>query len=112
MRWLAPVILACGCSGKPAGSASAGAGGGTSAGRCDAVRGKIEQLYRTEARAREPGRIDEAVADNTAMVMTDCAKAPARVTPCIAAATTAAELEARCLAPIDDEGTEGDRVGR
>jgi hypothetical protein len=46
------------------------------------------------------------------MVMTDCAKAPARVTPCIAAATTAAELEARCLAPIDDEGTEGDRVGR
>jgi len=107
MRWLVPAVLACGCSGKPAAAAPASPATGNG---CAAARGKVEQLYRTEARVREPGRVDEAVADNTAMVMTDCAKAPARVTACIAAAGTAAELEARCLAPIDDEGSEGDQA--
>jgi hypothetical protein len=107
VRWLIPVVLACGCSGKPAAPASGSAAAGTG---CDSVRGKVEQLYRAEARTREPARVDEAVADNTAMVMTDCAKAPARVTACITAASTATELEARCLAPLDDEGTEGDRT--
>lgn len=108
LTWLAPAVLAFGCSGKPA---SPGIGS-AAAGSCDAARGKVEALYRTEARAREPGRVDEAVADNTAMVMADCAKAPAKVTPCIAAAGTVSELEARCLEPLDDEGTEGDRRAR
>ena len=44
--------------------------------------------------------------------MNDCAKAPAKLTACIAAITTVAELEARCLIPIDDEGTEGDKLAR
>ncbi|HEY0480272.1 MAG TPA: hypothetical protein VGD37_22285 [Kofleriaceae bacterium] len=107
MRWLIPAVLACGCSGKPVAPVTGGAAAGTG---CDSVRGKVEQLYRAEARTREPARVDEAVADNTAMVMTDCAKAPAKVTACIAAASTVNELEARCLAPLDDEGTEGDRT--
>src|SRR5204862_469297 len=67
---------------------------------------------RRDPRGREPARGDEAVADNAAMVMTDCARAPAKVTACIAAVATVAELEARCLIPIDNEGTEGDRFAR
>jgi len=81
-------------------------------GPCDAVRGRVEQLYRAEARAAEPARVDEAVADNTAMVMTDCARAPEKTAACITAATSVKDLEARCLVPIDDEGTEGDRLTR
>jgi len=96
MRWLVLAVLACGCSGKPA--APPVTGSGATGSSCDALRGKVEQLYRTEARTREPGRVNEAVneavADNTAMVMTDCAKAPAKATACISAATTVAELEA------------------
>ena len=60
----------------------------------------------------EPARLDEAVADNTAMVMNDCALAPDKVVACIGTAATVKDLEARCLAPIDDEGTEGDRLAR
>jgi hypothetical protein len=125
MRWLArrvpaiaaAVALACGPkAAAPGGDGSAhgpASGTGTAAGTgCAAVRGKIEQLYRTEATGREPSRVNEAVADNTAMAMADCAKDPARFTACIAAVTTAAELDARCLLPIDDEGTEGDKLAR
>ena len=74
------------------------------------MRGRVEQLYRAEAQAREPARMEDAVADNTAMVMTDCAQAPDKVAACLAGANTVADLEARCLAPIDDEGTEGDKL--
>jgi hypothetical protein len=115
MRWLVLALLACGCPARPVPPATGGDGtahdGATGTG-CAATRGKVEQLYRTEASTREPTRIAEAVADNTAMVMTDCARSPAKVTACIAAVTTAAELEARCLAPIDDEGSEGDKLAR
>lgn len=76
------------------------------------MRERVEQLYRAEAPAKQPSRVDEAVADNTAMVMTDCAQAPVKVAACLAAASTVPELEARCLTPIDDEGTEGDRLTR
>jgi hypothetical protein len=115
MTRLVLFALACGCSGAPATPSSGGSGGahGDAPGSgCAALRGKVEQLYRGEARGREPARVDEAVADNTAMVMTDCARAPAKVTACIAAVATVAELEARCLIPIDDEGTEGDKLAR
>ena len=115
MRWLIVALLACGCPARPAAPATGGNGTAhddTTGTGCTAVRGKIEQLYRTEASSREPTRIAEAAADNTAMVMTDCARSPAEVTACIAAVTTAAELEARCLAPIDDEGSEGDKLVR
>jgi hypothetical protein len=127
MTWLArivpavPILVALACGpGKPV--APPGGDGSahdtaccTTAGTataCAAVRGKIEQLYRTEATAREPARVNEAVADNTAMAMADCARDPAKVSACITAVTTAAELDARCLLPIDDEGTEGDKLAR
>jgi len=112
MRSLAVAVLAsvCGCGG----TAPAGPGSGAGAPRvvgtaCDPLRSRVEQLYRGEARDGDAARAAEWVADNTAMVMTDCATEPARFAPCITAATTVRELEARCLVPLDDEGTEGDR---
>jgi len=122
MKRLVVALIALGCAGKPpaavvrTGTApvtGSGSGSATGAARpspaCAAVRPKVEQLYRTEAQAREPGRVDDAVSDNTTMVMNDCAKAPDQVAACVRSASTVKDLEARCLAPIDDEGSEGDQ---
>jgi len=79
---------------------------------CDSVRGKVEQLYRAEAEAKEPRRVDDAVADNTHMVLVDCAKDPAREVECIDHVATVGELEHRCLAPLDPEGREGEALAR
>jgi hypothetical protein len=118
-RWILIALVACGGPAKPPAVPGEGATtGGPASGvqpnapACDAARGKIEQLYRTEAKDREPARLDELVADNTTMVMNDCRKAPDKVPACITAATTVKELEARCLVPLDDEGSEGDSVAR
>lgn len=121
MKRLAVVaLIGFGCSGKPPSEPVAKPGPGSAIGAaqvspaCAAVRPKVEQLYRVEAQAREPGRVDEAVADNTTMVMNDCGKAPDKVAACIASVSTVTvkHLEARCLAPLDDEGTEGDQRAR
>jgi hypothetical protein len=103
---------ACGSRTPPAASQGSAAGSSAAGGPCEAMRGRVEELYRAEAQAKEPSRAHDAVADNTAMVMTDCAQAPDKVAACLRAATTAADLEARCLAPIDDDGTEGDKLTR
>ena len=121
MKWLCLVaLLACGPPSKPPSSPTGGitAGSGPASGApstspaCDGVRARVEQLYRAAARERDPARVNELVADNTTMVMNDCVKAPDQATACITAATTVQELEARCLVPIDDEGTEGDQLTR
>jgi hypothetical protein len=105
--------LACGHADRPPTEPTAGSGSAAGrGGRCDTIRWRVEQLYRAEAKDKEPSRVDDAVADNTAMVMNDCAQAPDKVTACIAAVATVKDLEARCLAPIDDEGTEGDKLAR
>ena len=75
---------------------------------CDGVRGKVEMAYRTEAQQKEPKRVDEATADNTQMVMTECAKTPTIAT-CLDGAATVPEIE-KCLPPLDPEGTEGERL--
>ena len=77
-----------------------------SAATCDGVKPRVQDLYRAEAQQKEPKRVDEAVADNTQMVMNDCAKDPDRTVPCLAKAGSVAELEKDCLIPLDDEGTE------
>lgn len=105
MKWLVVLALGCG-SGKPP-----GAGGATGSG-CDGIRARVEQLYRAEATAREPRRVAEAVADNTEMVLKECARDPAKVSGCVAGIATIADLEHRCLAPLDEEGSEGDRLAR
>lgn len=121
MRWLALVSLlacACACPSKQSAGASTsgsgaptGSGGVASASGCDGIRAKVEGLYRAEAQAKEPKRVDEAVADNTAMVMGDCARNPAAITACVQAAATLKDVEA-CLPQPDDEGTEGDALAR
>ncbi len=110
-RFALVVLVACACPSK---QAAAPAGGSATAAvahptTCADVRGKIEQLYRADAQQREPKRVDEAVADNTQMVMNDCAKDTARVVACVAQAQTVADLEKQCLIPLDQEGTEGDQ---
>lgn len=106
--------LVAGCSGK--GGAAAGRGSAASSAEeptgCGALRGRIEALYRADAEGKEPRRVAEAVADNTAMVLAECAQGPARMIPCVRAVASAAELERRCLAPLDDEGTEAEALRR
>lgn len=73
---------------------------------CEGIKPRVEALYRAEAQQREPKRVEAAVADNTTMVMNDCAK-DAKLIACLAKVATISELEKTCLIPIDDEGTEG-----
>jgi hypothetical protein len=118
--WLV-VVLAAACSGSdkaPATPTGAGGGGGSGnpsapAGgpmpaECASARGKVEALYRAEAQQKEPKRVDQAVADNTAMALADCAREPGKRAPCMAGAATVAQLERDCLIPLDPEGTEGE----
>ncbi|MBV8762691.1 MAG: hypothetical protein JO257_35730 [Deltaproteobacteria bacterium] len=108
MRLSLLLLVACACPAKK----PVQQGGGSAvpsvstATTCDGVKPRVEQLYRAEAEAKEPKRVDEAVADNTQMVMNDCAKDPAKTVPCLAKAATVSELEKDCLIPLDDEGTE------
>ena len=121
--WIAAALLtgACGACGAPNGSTGptgGGGGGGGGSGNdeaarlCGGIRAKVEQLYRAEAQAKEPKRVAEAVTDNTAMVMNDCAKAPAKVSKCVGAVASVPELEKKCLVQLDDEGTEGEELRR
>jgi hypothetical protein len=115
--WL--VVVVCACSSThgtgPGGGPGSGLGSAppiANATTCDDVKPRIEQMYRDEAQVKEPKRVDEAVADNTAMVMKDCAKDPARTVRCLAKAPTVAELEKHCLIQLDDEGSEGEALAR
>ena len=113
--WLV-LLVACACPAKPAPTTATGSGtaGGSAAAisnatTCDGVRPRVEALYRGEAQQKEPTRVEEAVSDNTTMVMNDCTKDPGKLVPCLAKVATVADLEKTCLIPLDDEGTEGDR---
>jgi hypothetical protein len=104
------VLVACACPSKSSQGPGSGSAPPVTGTGCDGIRARLESLYRAEAQQKEPKRVDEAVADNTAMVMSDCAKAPDKVAPCVAKADTVAEIEKSCLIPIDEEGTEGDKL--
>lgn len=107
MRVLLLLLVACGCPAKkPVQQGGGSAVTSTMATTCEGVKPRVEQLYRAEAEAKEPKRVEEAVADNTEMVMNDCAKDPAKTVPCLAKAATVSELEKTCLISLDDEGTE------
>lgn len=115
-RWVLLLMLVGACPSKPSattgGGGSQGSGGGTPVVThptgCADLKTKVEQLYRAEAQAKEPKRVEAAVADNTAMVMNDCAKDPATAVPCLAKAQSVSEIEKQCLVPLDEEGTEGE----
>jgi len=127
MRWLfAVALVACACPSKQTGTQTTTGGSGSASGSgagpatatgCDGVSAKIQALYRAEAQGAEkggndPARVAEAVADNTAMVMAACAKAPPTVSACIAGVTTVKDLEAQCLPRLDEEGSEADVLVR
>ena len=106
-------VVACACpskSAKTGGGAGSGSAVVTPAGGCGGAKAKVEQLYRAEAQVKEPKRVEEAVADNTAMVMAECAKSPDKVSACIGGAATLKDLETTCLPQLDDEGSEGDTL--
>ncbi len=121
---MAACACACACPAKPTIATGGGNGGGSgsaiaptgpanaiapvTATTCDGVKPRVEALYRAEAQQQEPTRVEEAVSDNTTMVMNDCAKDPGTFVPCLAAVATVPELEKTCLIPLDDEGTEGE----
>jgi hypothetical protein len=103
---LAFALGACACKSK---KDTGGGGTGTGDATCDAIKTHVEKLYRAEASG---DNIDEQVADNTQMVMNDCAAAPDKVARCAKGATNVADLETRCLIPLDQEGSDGDRFGK
>ena len=115
---LALALAACGCKnkGKNGGGGTVGGGGGDPA-ACDAQAEKVEGLYAEAATAAakpddKPETVQlraQEVRDNTAMVLADCRKAPARFAPCLEKATSVEQLERDCLIAIDDAGkVEGD----
>lgn len=115
MKWLLVLLVACACPKQVTTPAGGPSGSGTpappttaplaAAKTCDDVRPRVEALYRAEAQQTEPARVEEAVSDNTTMVMNDCNQKPALV-PCLATVATVPELEKTCLIPLDEEGTE------
>ncbi len=103
--------VACTCGG---GGAGAGGSGVPPPGTgCEKARAKIESLYRDEATdaSFSAERTEEMVRDNTTMVMGECARRP-EVAACASEARTSLQLEADCLQPLDDEGSEGMSIRR
>ena len=105
-----PVV---GGPGAGSGGAGSAAGGGAGGAPCRGVQPKVEALYRAEATAAgaKAGRVEEAVRDNTAMVLAECRQRP-EISGCVDKASSARQLETECLLPLSDEGTEGDSIGR
>ncbi|MBA3391149.1 MAG: hypothetical protein H0T89_00820 [Deltaproteobacteria bacterium] len=109
-------LVACACPSKQATTATTTGSG--SAGTepvvtgCESTRQKVERMYRSESTDTDAARLEGSIADNTAMVMNDCAKAPDKVVACINGSTTIAELEKNCLVQLDDEGTDGEALGK
>ncbi len=111
MRWLVILVAlaACACPNKPVTTTTTGSGSGTAptAGTpCERATPKVQQLYRADAQN------EEAIADNTAMVLAECRRAPDTVSACIAGVTTVKDLEAQCLPKLDEEGSEADVLVR
>ncbi len=105
------VAISCSGGGSRTDHPTPGHGSGSGASGCEAVRAHVERLYRAEAQSREPKRVDQAVADNTAMVLRDCAGAAQTIAPCLRSATTIQGVEG-CLPRLDEEGSEGDAFAR
>lgn len=120
MRFLCGLVLAlacvgCACKGSSSGGGTGpgtGSGSGSQVGAgdpaaCDGLRAHVESLY--QAAAERTQMTAAEVADNVAMVLGECKAAPARVVACVSKATAVAQLESQCLAPLDDQGSEGDQ---
>lgn len=112
MRWLIVLALAaCACPNTQTGTTTTTGGTGSGATPatgtpCERMTPKLRLLYRNDAQS------DEAIADNTAMVLAECNRAPDRVSACIAGVTTVKDLEAQCMPQLDEEGSEADVLVR
>lgn len=119
LAWILVAALAAACACKQGGSeevtgpgTGTGSGTGTGTGTgvtpkpgaCDQLEAHVGALY--QAGAERTKMTPEEIADSTAMVLGECRAAPDRVGGCAKAATSIAQLEA-CLAPLDDDGSEG-----
>ncbi len=117
---VATLVAACACKQKSPGTGGTGPGGdggGTGSGSgfgsgtgdpaaCDGAAGRIEGLYQAAAGVERAEPTTE-VKDNVAMVLAECRTAPDRVLACLAKVNSVLQLETLCLAPLDDEGSEG-----
>jgi hypothetical protein len=101
-------VAACGAPAATTTTTSTSTPAPAATATCDNVKPRVESMYRAEGQQREPKRVDEYVSDNTTMIMNDCVKNPTKFAPCLAAATTVAQMEQECVIPLDDEGTEGE----
>jgi hypothetical protein len=121
MKLVVVLLLACACAcpSKSTSKPTTGSGSGSGSAAtppaeetitsCEGAKGKLGKLYRAELEKKDPKNVDELVADNTAMVLKDCKKAPDRVIPCLIAAQTVKDVETKCVVQLDDEGTEGEQ---
>jgi hypothetical protein len=108
MMRIAWVALLVACTPTPATTTTTTTTPSPAGASCDAVKPRVESLYRAEGQQREPKRVDEYVSDNTTMIMNDCVKNPAKFAPCLANAPTVAQMEQECVIRLDDDGTEGE----
>lgn len=73
--------------------------------RCDAIRDRVRELYAAAAAEDIDADVD--------IVLADCRAQPDTVIACVRRVSTAAELSASCLLPLDDEGrVEGKQFGK
>lgn len=106
--------LACGCTcGGPKPRSGVGPVDPAAAQACAALTDKLAELYRAEAAAAGVPREgqDEAVRDNSAMVLDECARRR-EVLRCAAGAVSAKELERTCLSPLPEDGSEAAALPR
>lgn len=92
------------CSGKSKGTDTGG--DGATAADCSPHEAKVRQLYEAEEPNADttPALRAELVTANVHMVMSDCRKKPNTVAPCLAEAESIADIESRCVIPLDDLG--------
>lgn len=112
MRCALLMLVLAGCPSKPPTTTGTGSGSATPPPNdaCGRIRAKVEGLYRAEAQQKDPERVEEAVRDNTDMVMSECARNPGTIEPCVANAQAIETIEKTCLAPLDEEGSEGEAL--
>lgn len=98
------LCTACGQSQAPV-APQAGDDAGDTA-NCESLTRKATGLYQVAAvdEGLAPNLHTEFVEANVHMVMVDCHAQPKLVISCVASAETVADIESKCLIPLDDSG--------
>lgn len=101
------VGLCCGCTCGGSKPAPGGPVDPAAVHACAALTERLAALYRAEAEAAGATAegLAEAVRDNSAMVLAECARRR-EVLRCAQGATSAKELERTCLLPLPEDGSE------